>query len=198
MPLKVDSLISNSVNATTIVQNGTELCPTITTQVYYDEPFIITPKLEQTCIKIQDTSENGLNLKGYKVVGSVILNGDTSYFIYLGTLIIKNGNLAPVIPPSFKTSGTVAWFPSAPAFVTESLGLINRGWDTNGDTIYIQTDFVNFINTNGDDLLIDVLLNVGESDLNPTPLVSDLEVTISFEVEFFLFENQEVTLEFLP
>lgn len=197
MPLKVDSVISSSVSTQTILVNGVDTCKT--TAPIYDYPYQIFPTLTETCTTIVNSGTSGTpNLKGYKVSASVQLEGDTSYFEYFGTLRIVNGATIPVIAPSLKTIGTVRWFDGGgPVFTTEPLGLINRGWDTDGSPVYIETQLVGFYGNDGDDLLIDLVLFVEESQLSPNPLAANLEVTISIETEFTVFDFQSVTLEFL-
>lgn len=200
MPLKVDSVISSSVNTQTILVNGVDTCKT-TAPIYDVFPFQVFPTLTETCTTIVNSVTTGgaPNLKGYKVSAVVQLDGDTGYGEYFGTLRIVNGATIPVIGPTLKTTGNVRWFSNAaPVLVTEPLGLINRGWDTDGASIYIESQLVGFYGNDGDDLLIDLVLFVGESDLSPNPLVGDLEVTISIETEFTVFEGQSVTLEYLP
>ena len=198
MPLKVDSVISSSVSTQTILVNGVDTCKT-TAPIYDVYPFQIFPTLTETCTTIVNsvTTEGAPNLKGYKVSTIVQLECDTSYGEYFGTLRIIGGATGLVIGPTLKTIGNVRWFSSdAPIFTTEPLGLINRGWDTGGSPVYIETELTSFYGNDGDDLLIDLVLFVNKSSLGAISM-GNLEVTISIETEFTVFEGQSVTLEYI-
>ena len=199
MPLKVDTVIANSLNTSTLVINGADDCST-SSQLFENIPFIVQPIFTKTCTQIINTIQGGApNLKGYKLAGSTVLLGDTSYETYLGTIRIING-LNMSFPISWKVSGSVFWI-TEPVLITEPLGRINRGWDSDGQSILIESDFVNFYDFDGDDLIIDVVLFVDVSELAPNPLVGDLELYVSFELETLIFDNQEVVYtyeEFLP
>ena len=200
MPLKVDTVIANSLNASTLVVNGADDCST-SSQLFENLPFIVQPTFTKTCTQITNTIQGGApNLKGYKLAGSTVLLGDTSYETYLGTIRIINGTLNMSFPISWKVSGSVFWI-TEPVLITEPLGRINRAWDSDGQSILIESDFVNFYDFDGDDLIIDVVLFVDVSELAPNPLVGDLELYVSFELETLIFDNQEVVYtyeEFLP
>ena len=203
MPLKVDTVIASSLNTSTLVVNGADDCST-SSQLFENFPFIVQPTFTKTCTQITNTIQGGApNLKGYKLAGSAILLGDTSYETYLGTIRIINGTLNMSFPISWKVSGSVFWVVPGfePVLITEPLSRINRGWDSNGGTILIESDFVNFYGFDGDDLIIDVVLFVDVSELAPNPLVGDLELYVSFELETLISDNQEAVYtyeEFLP
>jgi hypothetical protein len=203
MPLKVDTVIAGSLNASTLVINGADVCST-SSVLFENIPFIVQPTFTKTCTQITNTIQGGApNLKGYKLARSAVLYGDTSYETFLGTIRIINGTLNISFPILWKVSGSVFWEDPSfePVLITEPLGRINRGLDSNGGTILIESDFVNFYDFDGDDLIIYVVLFVGVSELAPNPLVGDLELYVSFELETLIFDNQEVVYtyeEFLP
>jgi len=194
MPLNVDNIKTN-----TLIVNGADMCNT-SSQVLPYPPFIVEPTFTRSCTKLTDTSGNGLNYQGWKLNGSIGLGGSNGYEEYLGTVRIKNGNTLPFgffgeIP--YNISGSVWWnsnFTLNGDLVNEPLSVINRGYDSvNEDTIYIESTFLQFFNTDGDDLLIDFVLFVFPAGAFPTPVNATINVGITFEIEVLVLDNVELS-----
>ena len=198
MPLNVDNIKTN-----TLIVNGGNMCE-ISSPVFDIFPWLIFPKFEKTCTEVKDTSGQGLNFQGYKITGAIQNFGDTGYENYLGTIRIKNGYLNQSIEIPFKSNGLVTYSPDsfmATILVSNPLSTVNKAWDSDNEyTVYFDTEFVQFITQDGDDLLIDIVNFSYDSDLNVDP-VSVMEFTMSFELESLVLNSFEVSyeyIEFLP
>ena len=198
MPLNVDLLNTGSLSV-----NGADMCK-VSTPVFDIFPWPIFPKFEKTCTEVRDTSGQGLNLQGYKITGSIQNFGDTGYENYLGTIRIKNGYLNQSVEIPFKSNGLITYFPDSfmgTISVSNPLSTVNKAWDSDNEyAVYFDTEFVQFITQDGDDLIIDVVNFSYESDLNVNP-VSVMEYTMSFELELLILDSFEISyeyIEFLP
>jgi len=196
MPLNVDNIKTN-----TLIVNGGNMCE-ISSPVFDIFPWLIFPKFEKTCTEVKDTSGQGLNFQGYKITGTIQNFEDTGYDNYLGTIRIKNGYLNQSIEIPFKSNGLVTYNPSASdILVSNPLSTVNKAWDSDNEyTVYFDTEFVQFITQDGDDLLIDIVNFSYASDLNVDP-VSVMEFAMSFELELLVLNSFEVSyeyIEFLP
>jgi len=201
MPLNVDLLNTGSLSV-----NGADMCK-VSTPVLDIFPWIAFPKFQRTCTEVKDTSNQGLNYQGYKITGAIENFGDTGYENYLGTIRIKNGNtfsfpyLAVGLP--FKSTGFVTYYPDffGDISVSNALSTINRAWDgDNSNTVYFETELVQFTFVDGNDLLIDIVSFSYASDLNVS-LVSVMDYIMSFELELLLPNSFEISyeyIEFLP
>lgn len=166
---------------------------TLYTGIYDQFPYIITPYLNKTCTRVEDTpafpTALAVNLQGWKVEGTILLQGSASYSEYLGTITIKNYNATPYIP--FNSTGTVYYTTPLPGVIgSEPLGLFNSA-NIGGSADYAQFSFATFPTVVGDDLLIDIELYV-----SPAPMTSgsgDLEASVSFKLEWLIDENLDVT-----
>ena len=81
------------------------------------------------------------------------------------------------------------------------MGFVNKAWDSTNDyTVYFETELVQFITQDGNDLLIDIVSFSYDSDLNIDP-VSVMEYVMSFELELLILDSFEISyeyIEFLP
>ena len=122
----------------------------------------------------------------------------------MGTIRIKNGYLNQSVEIPFKSNGLVTYFPDSvmeTISVSNPLSTVNKAWDSDNEyAVYFDTEFVQFITQDGDDLIIDVVNFSYESDLNVNP-VSVMEYTMSFELELLILDSFEISyeyIEFLP
>jgi hypothetical protein len=198
MPFVIDNISTESLSV-----NGADMCK-VSTPVFDIFPWIIFPKFEKTCTQVKDTSGQGINFQGYKITGAIQNFGDTGYGNYLGTIRIKNGYLNQSIDIPFKSNGLVTYSPDSfmgTISVSNPLSAVNKAWDTdNNYTVYFDTEFVQFITQDGDDMLIDIVNFSYASDLNVDP-VSVMEYTMSFELELLILDSFEISyeyIEFLP
>jgi len=198
MPLNVDNIKTGS-----LVVNDANMCE-ISTPVLDIFPWPIFPKFEKTCTEVRDTSGQGLNFQGYKITGSIQNFGDTGYENYLGTIRIKNGYLNQSVEIPFKSNGLVTYYPDSfmgSISVSNPLSAVNKAWDSdNNYTVYFDTEFVQFITQDGDDMIIDIVNFSYDSDLNVDP-VFVMEYVMSFELELLLPNSVEISyeyIEFLP
>ena len=198
MPFVIDNISTESLSV-----NGADMCK-VSTPVFDIFPWPLFPKFEKTCTQVKDTSGQGLNFQGYKITGSIQNFGDTGYENYLGTIRIKNGYLNQSVEIPFKSNGLVTYFPDSvmeTISVSNPLSTVNKAWDSDNEyAVYFDTEFVQFITQDGDDLIIDVVNFSYESDLNVNP-VSVMEYTMSFELELLILDSFEISyeyIEFLP
>lgn len=198
MPFVIDNISTESLSV-----NGADMCK-ISTPVFDIFPWTLFPKFEKTCTQVKDTSGQGTNFQGYKITGAIQNFGDTGYENYLGTIRIKNGYLNQSVEIPFKSNGLITYFPDSfmgTISVSNPLSTVNKAWDSdNGYTVYFDTEFVQFITQDGDDLLIDIVNFSYDSDLNVNP-VSVMEYTMSFELELLILDSFEISyeyIEFLP
>lgn len=197
MPFVIDNISTESLSV-----NGADICK-VSTPVFDIFPWPLFPKFEKTCTQVKDTSGQGYNYQGYKITGAIQNFGDTGYENYLGTIRIKNGfNQFTQIP--FKSNGLVTYYPDSfmgTISVSNPLSAVNKAWDSDNEyTVYFDTEFVQFITQDGDDLIIDIVNFSYASDLNIDP-VSVMEYTMSFELELLLLDSLETSyeyIEFLP
>lgn len=195
MPFVIDNISTESLSV-----NGADMCK-ISTPVFDIIPWPLFPKFEKTCTQVKDTSGQGINFQGYKITGSIQNFGDTGYENYLGTIKIKNGYLNQFTQIPFKSNGLVTFYPEIDILVSNPLSIVNKAWDSDNDyTVYFDTEFVQFITQDGDDLIIDIVSFSYASDLNIDP-VSVMEFVMSFELELLLLDSFEISyeyIEFLP
>ena len=196
MPLNVDNIKTN-----TLIVNGGNMCE-ISSPVFDIFPWLIFPKFEKTCTEVKDTSGQGLNFQGYKITGAIQNFGDTGYDNYLGTIRIKNGYLNQSVEIPFKSNGLVSYYPVIEdVLISNPLSTVNKAWDSDNEyAVYFDTEFVQFISQDGDDLLIDIVNFSYDSVLNVDP-VSVMEFTMSFELELLVLNSFEISyeyIEFLP
>ena len=196
MPLNVDNIKTN-----TLIVNGGNMCE-ISSPVFDIFPWLIFPKFEKTCTEVKDTSGQGLNFQGYKITGAIQNFGDTGYDNYLGTIRIKNGYLNQSVEIPFKSNGLVSYYPVIEdVLISNPLSTVNKAWDSDNEyTVYFDTEFVQFITQDGDDMLIDIVNFSYDSDLNVDP-VSVMEYAMSFELELIVLDSFEISdeyIEFLP
>ena len=68
MPLKVDTVIANSLNTSTLVINGADDCST-SSQLFENIPFIVQPTFTKTCTQITNTIQRKINEKSKLMAG---------------------------------------------------------------------------------------------------------------------------------
>jgi hypothetical protein len=197
MPLKIDRLIANSIVLNGVETNSLGSCE-ITTSVYDIFPFPILPSLQKSCTIVNDTSEGGLDLEGWKLNGSVDLFGSTGYTIYLGTIFFENIDFEfgpPIL--SWKTSGNVTTNPEPGIGVNQPLSAINKLIDEVSTTIYVEPAIVTFF-VEGEVPGVDIVLFVEQSPLDPTEPDGSINGTISFELELLTLKGANLTFEYNP
>jgi hypothetical protein len=169
-------------------QSGCVANNTLVTGILDTLPYVITPGLNKTATKVIDPT-SGLTLEGWKVEGSILLQGNSSYAEYLGTITIKNYNSSPYF--SFNTTGTVSYDTTIPNITGfEPLGLFNSAL-IGGVGDYAQFAFTTTTTVVGTDLLIDIELYAGPAPM--TTALGNLEAVVSFKIETLIQEGLDVT-----
>jgi hypothetical protein len=163
--------------------------------------WFIAPTLINTCSKVEDINtinpgnQPPQNLNGWKIGGSVALQGQNSYSISVGTLTVEN-SFGLVNDGLFvwKTSGTAsAQEPPSYIRTIEPLGLFNTATDLGVPSLtnYVQVkftfDYVSYPPI-GTTLEYNIILTVDRCSISETPtlLTDEIEIVISFELEFLI------------
>lgn len=163
-------------------------------------PWIIYPTLINTCSKVEDlnTIDSFLpvqNLSGWKIGGHLVLQNQPSYSVSLGILTVENSfglSLGGLYP--WKTSGmTWAQTPSTYIAITEPLGIFNTATDLGvpSGNNYVQVKFTYepvVYPPVGTTLDYQLMLYVNRCSISETPTLptDDIEIAISFELEFLI------------
>jgi hypothetical protein len=170
-------------------------------------PFIIYPTLIESGTKIIDahTLTPNLpvnNLSGWKIGGSIVLQGQNSYSISVGTLTVENSfGLLNDGLFVWKTSGTAS-AQESPSYIRtiEPLGLFNTATDLGVPSLtnYVQVkftfDYVSYPPT-GTTLEYNIMLTVDRCSISETPTLptDEIEIIISFELEFLINDFCTIT-----
>jgi hypothetical protein len=163
---------------------------TLETGIFDIYPYIVTPGILKSYTNVVDAA-TGDALEGWKVEGTILLDGSASYSEYLGTITIKNYTDLSNTGLNWKASGTVQYTTPLPNIIGfEPLGLFNSA-NIGGSGDYAQYQFATFPTVVGNDLLIDIELYVGPAPF--TLAVGTLESIVSFQIESLLPAGLEVT-----
>jgi len=171
-------------------QSGCTQNNTLETGIYDIYPYIVTPGLLKSYTNVVDAA-TGDKLEGWKVEGTILLEGSPSYNEYLGTITIKNYTDVTNTGLNWKASGTVQYTSPIPNLIGfEPLGLFN-GANIGGSGDYAQYQFATVPTVVGNDLLIDIDLYVSPAPF--TVATGDIESVVSFQIESLLPAGLDVT-----
>lgn len=162
---------------------------TLYTGIYDELPFTIgVPVMLKTCTKVIDTPAFptfvAVNLQGWKVAGSILLTGQSSDAIYLGT--IENGAFFTGYP--WKITGTVYTSDGSDTFYS-ALANGATAYDSDSAT-FIPIDVM--ITTQPFPGGLDIFLTY-DQNVNPN---AEVGAIVSFEFEFLAEENLDITFTY--